>query len=134
MLNYLLVRKNIKMQDLYIQIKGRVPDVPFSVFWLLTLLSRKVFIGGRLSTWAHMYESKSKSAKFVKRIQMHIEYHSIYMNITLIHINLMIVRYAYVSGSFSQCKIVYLAHMYELETDSTNFVFRIQLYFEYNPL
>ena len=33
----------------------------------------------------HMYEPKTKSANFANRIQMHIEYHSICMIITLIH-------------------------------------------------
>ena len=56
------------------------------------------------------------------------------MNITLIHINLLIVRYAYVSGGFSQCKTFYLTHMYEPKTKSANFVKRIQIYFEYNSL
>ena len=37
---------------------------------------------------------------------MDFEYHSICMNITLIHITLLIVRYAYVSDSFSQGKTV----------------------------
>ena len=44
-----------------------------------------------------MYEWKTKSANFVKRIQMHFEYHSICMNITLIHIILLIVSNTYMS-------------------------------------
>ena len=38
---------------------------------------------------AHIYEPKTKSANFVEGIQMHFQYHSIRMNITLIHIILL---------------------------------------------
>ena len=35
------------------------------------------------------------------------------MNVMHIHITVSIVRYKHVSGNFSQCKIVYLVHIYE---------------------
>ena len=65
---------------------------------------------------------------------MHFEYHPIWKNITFIHITLLIVRYAYVSGSSPMCKTVYLAHQYEPKTKSANFVKKIQIYFENNSL
>ena len=83
---------------------------------------------------AHMFEPKTKSANFAKRIQMHFEYHSIFMNIAFVCITILIVRYTYVSGSFSQCKTVYLAHMYEPKPESDNFVRIIKIYFECNSL
>ena len=81
-----------------------------------------------------MYEPKTNSANFVKKIQMHFEYHLICMNITLIYITLLIGWYSYASGSFSHCKTVYLTHIYEPKTKSAKFVERIQVYFEYNSL
>ena len=56
------------------------------------------------------------------------------MNIMLIDITISIVRYAYDSDSFTQCKTIYLARMYEPKTKSANFVKRIQTCFEYNSL
>ena len=118
-------------------------------------MSQAVFLSARLST-LHICMNQNQVSKFckknsnafwvllslhqyitlipIKRIQMHFEYYSICMNITLIHINLLIVRYAYVSGGFSQCQTFYLTHMYEPKTKSANFVKRIQIYFEYNSL
>lgn len=62
---------------------------------------------------------------------MHFKYHSIYKNVTLIYITLLIARYACILDSFSlcQCKTViyvciyvYLTHTYEKKTKSANFV------------
>ena len=37
------VKKEIKMHDLHIQIKGRIPDIPISIYWLLTHVSGSSF-------------------------------------------------------------------------------------------
>ena len=57
-----------------------------------------------------MYEPKTKSANFVKRIQIYFEYNSLETNTGLININLLIFN-TEVSGSFYQHRTVYQAHV-----------------------
>ena len=65
---------------------------------------------------------------------MDFEYHLICIDITLIFITLLIGWYSYASGSFPQCKTVYLTHIYEPKNKSAKFVERTQVYFEHNSL
>ena len=44
------VKKEIKMHDLHIQIKGRIPDTPISIYWLLTHMSQAVHLTFLINT------------------------------------------------------------------------------------
>ena len=78
------------------------------------LIVRYAYISHRFSQCntfypAHIWEPKTMSANFLKRIQIYFEQNSLWTNTGLINTNLLIVN-THASGNFFQHKTVYLTH------------------------